>query len=134
MSNAFEFEKVSVEEAFKVLEPGSRPIGDASRSYARLPEPAEPLAAETVAWLAGLAPEFAPRELASHFPRVANELCANWKRPAQCEVYLNELMLADRNGRAGFPSAVIRELGTLAAHYADLFPAHEATWSNLSKR
>lgn len=134
MSKPFEFEKVSVEDAAKAIAPATPAVGEVNWSDGRLPATSEPLAGDTVAWLASLPPGIAPQELARQFPRVANELCAYWKRPARCEVYLNELMLAQRNGRAGFPSAVMKELGMLTAHYAELYPARESAWSQLNKR
>ncbi len=136
MGLRLEFEKVSVEDARQVLElPAySRTAPECARPRTPLPVVAVALDDATAAWLAAIPDALAPRELARRFPRIANDLCALWKRPSRCEVYLRDLMLDRRAGREGFPEDVIRELGALAGHYAELYPTRPVDWGNIGKR
>jgi hypothetical protein len=134
MDIMFEYERISVEDAVKAITPVAwrGRIKDWGNTRTRAPE--APLAEATGLWLASLPAELVPRQLARDFPRIANKLCALWKRPSRCDVYFNELILVDREHRAGFPPAVMGELGTLAAHYAELYPTRRSVWSTVHKR
>src|SRR5438552_3713622 len=95
------------------------------RGLERLGTRAPPSLLEATAlWLEGLSDDVRPQTLAGAFPRIANKLCALWKRPSRFDVYLNQLIIDDRGGRAGFPSAIMKELGTLKAHYAEIYPSN----------
>ena len=134
MNEIFEFVKVSVEDAAKAVPAPDVRLAAGDWARLRAPEPPAVLAPQTIDWLASLPADIAPRELARAFARVANTLCDLWKRPSRCEVYLSRLILDDRRGRAGFPSAVLKELGKLAAHYAELYPARGVSWGDVRKR
>jgi hypothetical protein len=88
----------------------------------------EPLTEATAKWLAALPVEVRPVNLARDFPRVANKLCELWKRPAQCEPFLVELMFDQRGGRQGFPLSVAGELAALNSHYATIYPRTRSIW------
>jgi hypothetical protein len=89
---------------------------------------AEQLAEATTNWLASLPPGVQPVVLARDFPRIANKLCELWKRPAQFEPYLAELIFDHRGGRQGFPLAVASELADLKAHHATIYPRNRSVW------
>jgi hypothetical protein len=130
-----EYRAVSFDEAVEAIATPGRPAPRARPPHLARTEPRrDTLAESTCAWLDGLPAEVVPRELAHAFPRVANELCALWRRPSRCEVYLRELVLDHREGRDGFPPRVMQELGTLVAHYAELYPTRRSIWSHLSRR
>jgi hypothetical protein len=135
MYREFKFEKVTAEEARKVLEPPPPlQVRHASISRQSRLHAVEPIAEPTLAWLASLPAGVAPHELALQFARIANEICRLWKRPSRCERYLGDLILDRRGGRAGFPPAVLRELGILAAHYAEIYPPRRQAWDGIGKR
>ena len=47
--------------------------------------------------------------LEQHFPRIAQKLAAVWRSEA-CAIYLQELMVTERNTRQGFPPDVVEDL------------------------
>lgn len=134
MNELLEFERVSVAEAAAVSGPaaGSQCAGHGVRVRAR--PAAAPLAEATVLWLASLPAELAPRLLPRDFPWVTDKLCALWKRPSRCEPYFTGLILDNRQGRAGFPPEVMRELTVLQQHYVDAYPGRGSVWSHVRKR
>ena len=122
----FDYEKVSLEEARKVLD---EDIGDpaAQQSWTDKRQGAHEatLLDATTRWLAHLPDAARPAELAQRYPRIANELCRLWKQPAQWERYMTELLIVRSAGRQrqGFPAQVASELAALAAHHARVYPA-----------
>jgi hypothetical protein len=131
MMKPLEFERISVEEAVKTIERNVRPSNVKDWDCDRRPRPAEPLTEAAAAWLASLSHEVRPLELARQFPRIANKLCALWKRPAQCDVYIRQLMMSDRGVRKGFPNEVAREISVLANHYATVYPYRHSIWDDV---
>lgn len=80
-------------------------------------------------WLAALPEAARPVALAAQFPRIANRLCALWRRPAQVDAYFDDLLIDHRGNRQGFPLAVAAELNALKAHYcAEVFPLKRTIW------
>jgi hypothetical protein len=80
----------------------------------------------TVEWISALPVKVRPHELASHYPRIANRICALWDEPIPCTQYLKELMIVRRAKRQGFPGNIAREIGGLAIHYEMLHPVGRA--------
>jgi hypothetical protein len=76
----------------------------------RKARPAESLLPIAARWLAGLPAEMQPRELATHYPRVANLVALNWSDRNTCAAYFDALLVDRRGGRRGFPEAVQRDL------------------------
>lgn len=134
MIKPLEFERISLEEATKAIERNVRPGTVKDWDGDRRPTPAEPLREATAEWLASLSVDVRPRELARQFPRIANKLCELWKRPAQCDAYLKKLVMDDRGTRKGFPPEVGKELSTLAAHYASVYPYRHSIWDDVLRK
>ena len=135
-SGAFEFEKVSVNDARKALDE-SGPAGYQARrptenwAAKRKAGDSEPLSDEAAAWMAALPESVKPRQLALRYARLANRLCALWNDPAACERLLDELMMDRRGGRQGFPLAVANELATLRDHYFKLHHHGKSAWEHV---
>lgn len=68
--------------------------------------------------LFALVPERYPSALAANYPRVLNQIIANWESPAEQDVYLNELVVDKRGNRAGFPPKVLAEILFISELYA----------------
>lgn len=118
------FAKISIEEARAALQndgmPGRVLPQIATRwETRRKPQHAavQDLATHTFKWLATLPKESRPTALSMKFPRIANRLAEVWKRPLQCERYLDELMIDRRGGRQGFPSDVAADIARLKLHF-----------------
>ena len=134
---AFEFEKVSIDDARKAIEDGG-PAGHAS-----VPRKAEtwdakrhgtadePLSAETTAWLAELPVAVRPSQLALRYARLANRICETWKAPQHCLRLLDALMTDQRGGRRGFPLQVATELATLRDYYYRLHHKGKEAWEHV---
>ena len=133
MKDRIEFEKISVDDARKSIERITHPETIKDWTGLRKATPVEPLREPTRQWMASMPYEARPRELVRQFPRIANKLCDLWKRPAQCEPYLRQLILDDRVGRKGFPAAVSNELLALAGHYRILYPYRRTVWDDVLK-
>ena len=131
MKYTLDFEKISIEDAVKSIDRVSHPKNVKDWSGHRQPTPPETLQDGTTQWLAGIPFEHRPRQLAREFPRIANRLAECWKRPAQCEPYLKQLIMDNRGGRKGFPAGVAKELSIVAEYYAKLFPYRHTVWDNV---
>ncbi len=79
----------------------------------------------TERWLSRLPAAARPVKLPVHYPRVANLLCALWRRPTEFGEYMDELLFYETTlgQRAGFPSDVVKELFVLRLYYDRLPPA-----------
>lgn len=132
------FAKVSIEEAKAALSAGIGtarilPLVAKRWETRRAPQHAaeQGLGAQTFKWLATLPKEMRPDSLARKFPRIANRLAEIWKRPLQCERYLDDLMLDRRNGRQGFPSDVAADIVRLKLHFmATSRTVHFGVWGD----
>ena len=123
MSDSLPFEKVSLEDAKKVLDTtGAReaPKDEEQKDWrwARTFKPPVPLLDTTVAWMARLPPEVRPVDLARCYPRIANRFCEVWARQDECDRYFDSLMVDRRGRRQGFPASVAQELANLRKHFA----------------
>ncbi|HYD60098.1 MAG TPA: hypothetical protein VEC35_07070 [Noviherbaspirillum sp.] len=134
------FEKVSVEDAKRVMQAGavkneahSAPANKWERNRSM---PGQPLSSSDLSpiafkWLAALPREVRPNSLARQFPRIANRLAEIWKRPLQCERYIDDLMIDLRGGRQGFPPAVAAEIAALKVHFLRTTnTVHFGVWGN----
>ncbi len=75
------------------------------------------LCAEAQALLESLSPRIRPHELAGRFPRIMNQIAHLWRRHAQLDRYIERLLFDRREGRQGFPFAVVLELNTLKNYH-----------------
>jgi len=132
--DSLEFERISIEEANKAIDRRVRPGTVKDWDSERRPAPPEPLTDAAAAWLGTLPFAVRPRALARQFPRIANRLCELWKRPAQCDPYLKQLIVDERGGRKGFPPEVAAELSTLVAHYSSLYPYRHSIWDDVLRK
>lgn len=131
------FEKVTVEEAKAALKadkpapsapsvPGS---GEWQRRSPSLDQQA--LADSTFGWLAEFEKGARPEVLARKYPRIANKLAELWKRPTQCERYLDDLLLDNRGGRKGFPPDVAAEITALKMYFiTHVAPPQFSVWGD----
>lgn len=120
----FDYEKVSVEEAKKVLDEAENgPPTEPDWVNQRRPVEVALLPA-TAQWLADLPAAIRPNELPQHYPRIANDLCRLWRQPARWDRYVADLLIVKRGDRPrqGFPAQVASELGALTAHHEMLYP------------
>ncbi len=93
--------------------------------WSRRRAPAVPTASiesTTGTWITALPAKVQPHELARHYPRIANRICALWDEPIPCTQYLKELMIVRRAKRQGFPGNIAGEIGALTLHYQMLHP------------
>jgi hypothetical protein len=109
-----------------VVQPAARPRGVETAparasttdwSGARKAQPADYLLAQSEKWFDALPPEIAPCALATHFPRIVNVIVAQWNDHRGAPEVFEELLGDRRGGRAGFPSAVRRDLVALQAFW-----------------
>lgn len=85
-------------------------------------------------WIESLPKDVQPGGLIQRFPRIVNKLAEVWRRPAQCETYLDTLMLDQRGGRKGFPPDVAKEIALLKSHFNQRIPApQEDVWAERTK-
>jgi hypothetical protein len=116
-----QFEKVSVEEAKAVLDgPKTPPRPERNWTAMRNGHSANgmDLTDQAWNWLDELPKDVQPGGLVQRFPRIANKMAELWRRPLQCEKYLDALILDQRGTRKGFPPDVANELALLKAHIA----------------
>ena len=133
---SFEFEKVSLSDARKVLDE----TGPAANAAKKTPEnwdekrhdtPAESLGEDAVVWLMELPEAVRPKQLALRYARLANRLCRVWNEPLKCERLLDDLMTDRRGGRKGFPLQVASELATLRDYYFKLHHKGRSAWEHV---
>lgn len=127
----FAYENFSVEEAIKLLSGGDAGSGPEDRTWSGDRRRRAPtwLRAATAKWLLDLPEAVRPLQLAKRYPRVANDLCLLWRRPALYERYMANLLIVRRGGRRrhGFPPQLASELAVLIAHHAALYPSAPAS-------
>jgi hypothetical protein len=134
MSDPLSFEKVSIEDAKKVLEdaPAGIELPKAEEQdwrWARSFSPPPALSPATVAWLAALPEDVRPTELPRAYSRIANRLAELWTHRDACDRYFDDLTRDRRGKRTGFPMAVAQEIAVLKKHYAGPV-ASQAQWEN----
>ena len=133
-SDAFEFEKVDLNEARKALDDAVKPAvvveKKASWEGKRKPSAPESLHTATIQWILRLPPHIQPRHLQVRHPRVANRIAALWPEPTACESYLDDLLTDKRGGRRGFPLDVAQEVASIRDYYFRLH--HKGTaWEHV---
>ena len=113
------FEKVSLQEAKAVLDGDPAPSRTVKNwTYARDASEARntELTEQAWQWLDALPKEIQPGGLVQCFPRITNKLAELWRRPVNCEKYLDALILDHRGSRKGFAPDIARELALLKTH------------------
>jgi hypothetical protein len=120
--DSLEFEKVSLDDARKVLDDSVKPTvyvtrADNDQQKRRTPQPAEGMRTATIQWILKLPTDLQPRHLQIKYPRIANRLASLWPEPERCEPYFDELLTDKRGGRKGFPPAVAQEIASLRDYY-----------------
>ena len=133
---SFEFEKVSVDDARKVLDDGVKPVVDISRpkidwEQRRKGAGAESLRTATLQWILKLPEHVQPRHLQLRYPRIANRIAGLWNDVAPCETYLEGLLQDKRGGRKGFPLAVAQEFANLRDYYFRLHHKQLTPWDHV---
>jgi hypothetical protein len=125
-----EFVPVSKEDARKAFFGEKKPApGNTHHAGERHDQAVEVLEPATQAWLDNLPFAVRPITLAQKFPRIANRFAQLWKRPRQCDVYFESLLVDERGGRQGFPQSVALELVTLKTHYQTVvYPVSRTVW------
>lgn len=61
-----------------------------------------------------------PQQLVGKYPRIAEKIVALWDTPEAFEVYLQDLLVADRHDRQGFPPDVASELLSINMIYDEI--------------
>jgi hypothetical protein len=101
----------------------------------RRPATAERLTVETTRWLSELPVSARPERLARQFPRIANAISRQWRSPAFCLAYLDELLIDKRGDRRGFPLEILLELAALKSHFLSaVHPAPQTIWGEVLQR
>jgi hypothetical protein len=101
----------------------------------RRQQPAEPLASDTIKWLASLPDVLRPRRLPIQFPRIANALASRWDRRQACIECLEDLLIDRRGSRRGFPIDIVTELAALKNHFETVVhPAPQTVWDEVAER
>jgi len=134
--DAFEFEKVSLTDARKVLDDTVKPAVNVSKPAAswdtkRKLTPPESLRTSTIQWILKLPPHIQPRLLQVKYPRVANRIAALWADPTGCESFFDDLLTDKRGGRKGFPLNVANEVASLRDYYFRLHHKGGAAWEHV---
>jgi hypothetical protein len=134
--DSFEFEKVSVADARKVLEDSLKPAAGVVRPTAtwegkRKPTPAETLRTATIQWILKLPPHVQPRHLQVKYPRIANRMASLWDDQANCESFMDDLLTDKRGGRKGFPLGVAQEIASLRDYHFRLHHKDKVAWDHV---
>ncbi len=130
------FVKVSLEDAKAALAGSAppampRPQEDWRKFRLNEGQVPEKLTREAFQWLASLPRSVRPNMLARRYPRIVNRVAEIWKRPLQCERYLDGLVLDHRGNRKGFPGDVTAEIATLKTHFlATSGIVHHDVWGH----
>lgn len=85
-------------------------VSDTDWTKVRKARPADYLLPQSEKWFDALPAEVAPCALASQFPRIVNVIVSQWNDHHNAPGLFEELLGDRRGGRAGFPSAVRRDL------------------------
>lgn len=72
-------------------------------------------------WLEQIPPDLRPYLLIDAFPKVAAAIVSVWYQPVKCNQYFDELLIAGRAGRQGFPPVIGEELLSLSAFYKEKY-------------
>jgi hypothetical protein len=97
------------------------PADAAFKSMRRSPDGADAqLSSEGQALLSSLDDGVRPKELATRYPRIVNQIARSWRLPTQLDRYLQELLMDTRGNRQGFPLKIVMELSTLREHYTGM--------------
>ena len=111
--------------------PEVRPASGDAHAARRIPTREVSLSRRSIDWLAELAPNVRPGELAVRFPHIANNLAAVWYERDKCCEYFDSLMRDRRGGRKGFPPRVAFELTALKRHHEALLRRPQRyTWND----
>ena len=95
----------------------------------------EPLAADTVRWLAGLPTNVRPKLLPIQFARIANALARKWATVDGCLAYFDDLLIDRRGNRRGFPIGVLIELAALKNYFESvLHRSPQTVWEEVANR
>lgn len=123
----------SLQDIRRELDQRAKEVDLRKRMVERMSHTSAVLTDESARWLAGLPVAVRPIALARKFPRIANSVAELWRRVANCEEYLDSLVVDLRGDRAGFPPDVAKELLALRSHYADLHPHNGSSWDLIAK-
>ena len=77
--------------------------------------------------------KYYPTQIEQQFPRILSQIVEQWGKPG-LDAYLSELMLPERPGRQGFPSAIAMEIFHLANLHSTLTPSQAPSgtgWSGV---
>ncbi|MCO5119590.1 MAG: hypothetical protein M9951_08130 [Burkholderiaceae bacterium] len=89
------------------------------------PEPARAISPRALRLVEMLPRGFRLYETRLNYPHVVEQLAAAWHDPRRFAAVIDELTLADRPNRAGFPFPVLNELTNLRDHYfAEIHPEY----------
>jgi hypothetical protein len=72
-------------------------------------------------WLEQIPADLRPYLLMDAFPQVAAEIVSVWYQPVNCNRYFDQLLIASREGRQGFPPVIGEELLSLSAFYKEKY-------------
>jgi len=125
---SLEFERVSVADVRRELDQERTQVEERKRAVQRTSQTSAVLLDETSRWMAELPVHVRPIACAGRFPRIVNSIAERWRRVAQCEEYLDSIIVDLRGDRTGFPAEVAKELRVLRSHYADLHPQQSSAW------
>jgi len=89
-------------------------------SRSRKARPMDQLLPTSTKWIESLPVEQRPTALIAQFPRIVNLLALEWRKPAACRAYFDELLIDHRGNRKGFPPDVHEDLQKLRVYYAIL--------------
>ncbi len=130
---SLEFVKVSITDGRQELESQRKPVDDRAWVARRAPQRRAVLLDATTLWMAELPQPVRPTLLARRFPRIANSIAELWRRVADCEEYLDTLVVDRRGGRTGFPPEVAQELTALRSYFAELHRRNRAAWELVAR-
>jgi hypothetical protein len=91
------------------------------------------LSLDAVDWLQSLPRDVRPYNLAQRYPRICNRLVERWKYPDLMIPYFEDLLMAGRGGRQGFPMTIAMEIAGLKEHYqATVSAKKDDVWNRVT--
>lgn len=70
----------------------------------------------SINWLQSLPESIRPACLVDKYPRIVNKISHTWILPFNCNKYLDQLTIRQRENRQGFPPEIFKELLKLSVY------------------
>jgi hypothetical protein len=75
-----------------------------------------------------------PAHLCAHHPQIVEKICMQWEQPARLQHYFEDLLISDRQYRAGFSQEAYSEIFRLSNYYSTLYSKGDNCWEDVDTR